>query len=200
MKTKKNTLSTAGAHQSECETKPVETRSHLEKILVPIDFSCRSKKALQYAIHFAKQGKALLFLLHVLPAAGLDAGGEVELRMKLKAWAHEFVPGEIPVQIDVRSGAEVIEILDEAKRLAVDLMVVATHGRVGRAHALAGSLAERLVQQAPCPVLVIHEHEHDFVEAAEPEAAEPQAAARQEKDWGHAIQKEISPKFVAGDI
>ena len=50
-----------------------------------------------------------------------------------------------------------------AKKWDADIIVISTHGRTGRAHALTGSVAENLVQLAPCPVLVVREHEHDFV-------------------------------------
>ena len=144
----------------------------LKKILVPIDFSSRSKKALQYAIQFAKQFNASLVLLHVLTRhAATNPNYENERKLRLKAWAYEFVPNQIPVQIEVRRGAEAIEIMNEAKNLAIGLMIISTHGRTGRAHALAGSLADRLVQLAPCPVLVTHEREHDFIENGESEAS-----------------------------
>jgi nucleotide-binding universal stress UspA family protein len=138
------------------------------QILVPIDFSDGSKKALQYAVHFAKQIRASIMLLHVLPpySAG-DEGYEEESAQRLRAWANEFVPNEIEVQTLTRHGAEAIEIVNEAKKSAVSLMIISTHGRTGRAHALAGSLAENLVQLAPCPVLVVREHEYDFIRTAQ---------------------------------
>jgi nucleotide-binding universal stress UspA family protein len=74
------------------------------------------------------------------------------------------VPGEIKTQIQARRGAEVIEIINAAKSYMAGLMVISTHGLTGRAHALAGSLAENMVQLAPCPVLVVREHECDFIE------------------------------------
>ena len=139
----------------------------LNRILVPVDFSDSSKNVLQYAVLFAKQFGASIALLHVLalPSATDDLY-EDETAHKLKAWADEFVPHTIPVQTQTRRGAEAIEIVNEAKRLKAGLMIVSTHGRTGRAHALAGSLAENLVQLAPCPVLVVREHEHDFINTA----------------------------------
>lgn len=169
---------------------------NLGKILVPIDFSCRSKKSLQYAIQFAKKFGASIVLLHVLPPVP-DEGVEYEdeSRLRLKAWAYEFVPSGVPVQIEMSRGVETIEILNQAKKLAADLMIISTHGRVGRAHALAGSLAERLVQLAPCPVLVIREQEHDFIETTKGE----EACAPQD-NWGTAVQKDLSPDFLGGNI
>jgi universal stress protein A len=154
----------------------------MKRILVPIDFSGGSKKALQYAVHFAKEMNARIILLHVLKQGSgtdrepnplyyhplLDKPLQAEAARRLKAWAEEFVPGGIETQIQTRSGAEALEIVNEAKNLAAGLMIISTHGRTGRAHALAGSLAENLVQLAPCPVLVVREHEHDFIETSEP--------------------------------
>jgi nucleotide-binding universal stress UspA family protein len=134
------------------------------KILVPIDFSGGSKKALRYAVHFAKELRACIILLHVVQPAG-DVY-EDELVHRLRAWADEFVPGGISAQIQMRTGPEAIEIVKEAKNPGVSLMIISTHGRTGRAHSLAGSLAENLVQLAPCPVLVVREHERDFIEAS----------------------------------
>ena len=134
----------------------------MKNILVPIDFTNGSKKALQYSIHFAKQFKSRLILIHVLPR---DSAENKEWTQRLKAWAEEFVPSEVQVQIHISRGSEAIEIVNTAKKMMAGLMVISTHGRTGRAHALAGSLAENLVQLAPCPVLVVREHERDFIEA-----------------------------------
>jgi nucleotide-binding universal stress UspA family protein len=133
-------------------------------ILVPIDFSGGSKKALRYAVHFAKDLNARIVLLHVVQPA--DDVYEDELTHRLRAWADEFVPGGIPVQTQMRTGSEAIEIVKEAKNPGVTLMIISTHGRTGRAHSLAGSLAENLVQLAPCPVLVVREYGRDFIESS----------------------------------
>lgn len=156
----------------------------LKTILVPVDFSKCSKKALQYALPFAKQFNAAVVLLHVVPrhctiGENSSAGDyELELAMglrqnaarQLKEVAEEFFPRDLQVRVETCLGAEAIEIAEEAKKLEADLIVISTHGRTGRAHALAGSVAENLVQLAPCPVLVVREHEHEFIldDAANP--------------------------------
>jgi nucleotide-binding universal stress UspA family protein len=163
----KNSATQCAANESKAASRCLPSNPSLNKILVPIDFSNRSKKALQYAVHFAKQFDASLVLLHVLARpAGTDAEYDDEWKLRLRAWAYEFVPAGVKTDIQVTRGTEAIEIVNKAKNLAIDLMIISTHGRTGRAHALAGSLAERLVQLAPCPVLVIHEQEHDFIEDA----------------------------------
>lgn len=74
-----------------------------------------------------------------------------------------FPPLNAPIEIETCSGPEAVEIANAAKKLEADIIVISTHGRTGRVHELAGSVTENLVQLAPCPVLVVREHEHDFV-------------------------------------
>jgi nucleotide-binding universal stress UspA family protein len=149
----------------------------LKKIVVPTDFSDCSKKALQYAIPFAKQFNATLILLNVVPRQNAFDGEtypvdyeltlEKDLRedakRKLNELAKEVPLHEIPVQIETCLGATGVEIANAAQKWEADLIIISTHGRTGRAHALAGSVAENLVQLARCPVLVVREHEHDFI-------------------------------------
>lgn len=156
---------------------PTASPFRLRKIFVPTDFSDCSKKALQYAVPFAKQFNATLILLHVVPRHSsidgetypvdceltLEKDLRENARRKLDELAKEFPLHEFPVQIETCLGATGVEIAREAKKLEADLIVISTHGRTGRAHALAGSVAENLVQLAPCPVLVVREHEHDFI-------------------------------------
>jgi nucleotide-binding universal stress UspA family protein len=67
------------------------------------------------------------------------------------------------VQSTVRTGLAAFEIVEAAKELDVDLIVIATHGYTGWKHFAIGSTAERVVRAAPCPVLVVREKEHEFV-------------------------------------
>lgn len=165
------------ANLSENAAKQIAVASSLKlnKILVPIDFSNGSKKALQYAVHFAKKFNASIILLHVLPRRSAVDG---ELAGRLNAWAEEFVPNDIPAHIQTCRGTEAIEIVNAAKKFLAGLMVISTHGRTGRAHALAGSLAENLVQLASCPILVVREREHDFIETAKAESPSVQKENR----------------------
>ncbi|HXC35260.1 MAG TPA: universal stress protein [Candidatus Acidoferrales bacterium] len=163
---------------SDCLSIPSMSPFKLKKIVVPTDFSDCSKKELRYAIPFAKQFNATLILLHVVPRHSAIDGEtfpvDCELtvekdlrenaRRKLIDLAKEFPLHEIPVQIETCLGATGFEIAEEARKLEADLIVISTHGRTGRAHALAGSVAENLVQLAPCPLLVVREHEHEFIQ------------------------------------
>lgn len=161
----------------------------LKKILVPVDFSGCSKKALQYAIPLAQQFKARIIFLNVITPP-YTFGGEfglgdrkefpvAELRevaeRRLTALAREMVPAAIPVQIESRCGVESSEIVDTAKTSGIDLIVISTHGRTGRPHALAGSVAGDVAQLAPCPVLVVRERAHEF-SPLRPAAQQPAAA------------------------
>ncbi len=153
---------------------PEGTAFRLKKILVPVDFSACSNKALQYAQPFAKQFGADLILLYVvepylpvpemttvdwdLIASRMREGGEAELA-KIKA----TVPPEISATTELRVGTPAVEVVRAAKDLDADLIIISTHGRTGLAHVFLGSTAERIVRHASCPVLVVREREHEFV-------------------------------------
>jgi nucleotide-binding universal stress UspA family protein len=166
-------LSQAAAKANEV-TRPFKLRT----ILVPIDFSACSRKALQYAIPLAKEFSAALTLLHVVHvnyAAGPEFGAmdfpliEADLRKsaerELARLAAAEIQGQVAFECLVRSGLEVIEIVDVAKELESDLIVISTHGRTGLKHVFMGSVAENVVRLAPCPVLVVREQEHEFVKS-----------------------------------
>jgi nucleotide-binding universal stress UspA family protein len=148
----------------------------LTKILVPIDFSDCSKKALQYAVPFAKLFGAAITLLHVVHVSyvgGPEFGAldfplaEADLRKSAEKQLAELAAREVRQQAAaetlVRTGQEVMEIVDAAKKLESDLIIISTHGRTGLKHVFMGSVAENVVRLAPCPVLVVREHEHEFV-------------------------------------
>jgi nucleotide-binding universal stress UspA family protein len=159
------------AASSETEASPFR----LKKILVPIDFSDCAKKALRYAIPLAKQHEAALTLLYVVPTnyavgeyGGIDyATLEVEMRAsgekEFSTLLGDEVRGEVPATTLLRTGSPAIEIIEAAKSLPADLIVISTHGRTGLKHVMLGSIAEAVVRRAPCPVLVVREREHEFL-------------------------------------
>ncbi len=63
----------------------------------------------------------------------------------------------------VRQGEPYLEILSVARELGMDLIILSTHGRTGLARVLMGSTTEKVVRHADCPVLVVREHEHEFL-------------------------------------
>jgi nucleotide-binding universal stress UspA family protein len=149
----------------------------LKTILFPTDFSDISLYALDYAVSFARQYGAKLVLMHVVdvflsdpayfapyvPVEGMQEDFEKRSRERLGEIAATKVPGGIPVELVVTQGRAFVEVVREAKRREVDLIVLSTHGRTGLGHAMFGSTAEKIVRKAPCPVLSIKHPEHEFV-------------------------------------
>lgn len=147
----------------------------LKVIVVPIDFSAESKNALNYASKLAAAFGAVLRVIHVVESTPFlnDLPNVVltrpeseiakEALTKLQALAREEIDELIPVQPEVRIGKPYREIVGAAKVLGADLIVIATHGYTGLKHALLGSTAERVVQYAPCPVLVVREAQNEFI-------------------------------------
>ena len=147
----------------------------LKRILVPIDFSDASLKALRYAIPFAEESGATLYLVHVVePASFVNDLPNVALAMpdeavakaakeRLLSVAQNEIEELIPVYPQVRIGRAYEEITVLARSLNVDLIIIATHGYTGLKHAFLGSTAERVVRHAGCPVLVVRENEREFV-------------------------------------
>lgn len=138
----------------------------LERILVPVDFSDCSLDALEYAVVVAQQAQASLMLLHVLEPVsyGLDftlghsrtRHSEVESWTKrLEELAASIQVTQVPVATQLRGGLPVDSILDSAKTLPCDLIVMGTHGRRGISHAFSGSVAESVLRKAHCPVLTV---------------------------------------------
>jgi nucleotide-binding universal stress UspA family protein len=147
----------------------------LKQILIPMDFSDCAKKALQYAIPLAKEHKAAITLLYVVvPSSYIggefgayDLGFDAEVRTSgekaLVKLAEEV--REVGASTLIRCGSPAHEILEVAKELPADLIVISTHGRTGLTHVFLGSVAEHVVRRAPCPVLVVRERENDFASA-----------------------------------
>lgn len=139
-------------------------------ILVPYDFSEHSAAALATAVDLARRLRSDLTLLHVVyapvvayPVAGA-AGGPAVPQVELRIAAEEALAGvaqdikDAPGQVDTRvveavNLAEAIRLV--AEELRADLIVMGTHGRTGLAHAFLGSVTERALRTAPCPVLTV---------------------------------------------
>lgn len=146
----------------------------LRRILVPVDFSECSHKALHYGVQFARQFNAELMLLHVmvtqppppeilLDLEKLDAQYHEQAAKRLSEWRTEVVP-LVAVKAVIRDGTSAHhEIVEAARESNSDLIVIGNHGRTGLARIWVGSTAERVVRHASCPVLVIREREHDFL-------------------------------------
>ena len=147
----------------------------IKTILVPIDFSKTSKKALVYAVRMAEQFGSKIILLNVVePVASPDfAYHPLMLETdKVKSAARTqlekvcrdaLLPAKMLDRVLVRHGTPFAEITDAARTLKADLIILTTHGYTGLKHVFMGSTAERVVRHAPCPVLTVREKEHEFV-------------------------------------
>jgi nucleotide-binding universal stress UspA family protein len=151
----------------------------LTKVLVPTDFSVPSAKALAYGRELARTFGASLHVLHAVEeplAQGWNGYGLPvlpELRAEVMADAQRQLEQAVPqadrdrqaTELVTRQGVPWREIVAFARERQVDLIVMGTHGRGGMAHLLLGSVAEKVVRDAPCPVLTVRHPEHDFVAA-----------------------------------
>ena len=145
----------------------------LKNILVPHDFSETSEAAMSYGIELARLFGANLHILHVSDKArfematefplGLDMSLEDAIRERLSKIMASREQLDLKPTFLVLSGAPAVEIVRYASDHAINLIVMGTHGRGAVAHALMGSVAERVVRHAPCPVLTVRHPEREFV-------------------------------------
>ena len=143
---------------------------NIKNILMPTDLSDYAGYALNYAREFASTYGANLHLLHVLDLYWLGSGTVIanalpqyqqDKQDQLNAIKSE-IEG-VDVKATVATGVPHVAIVRYARDHDIDLIVLATHGRTGISHALIGSVAEQVVQMAPCPVLTVKHPEHEFV-------------------------------------
>lgn len=151
----------------------------LKRILVPTDFSETSDAALAYGRALARTFGASVDVVHVAENIFTRAfAGEgyvaivPELQADLERSARDrldqlLIDNDEP-KLDTKgvvltSNATALEIVTYAKSRGIDLIVMGTHGRSGVAHVFMGSVAERVVRTAPCPVLTVRHPEHEFV-------------------------------------
>lgn len=147
-------------------TPPVLPR--IRSILVPLDFSDTSHRSLKHAWALAESHEAKLVLIHsVEPVMAPDLMGGVtwaleddalieNARRRMHQTVKELgIPPARLGKILVPYGRAFQEITEAARKLKIDLIVIATHGHTGWKHALLGSTAERVVRHADCPVLVL---------------------------------------------
>jgi nucleotide-binding universal stress UspA family protein len=136
----------------------------VRSILVPVDFAKSSLKAVSYAVALARKYDAQLVLLHVVEPFHADLFIDTSgTQRAARASAHQFLKQLVETTRktwprtghELRSGHAVTVITALAKRTGADLIVVGTHGRTGLQRRFLGSVAERVVRHAPCPVLVV---------------------------------------------
>jgi nucleotide-binding universal stress UspA family protein len=139
----------------------------IKRILVPLDFSDESHKALNYAVALAADMRAKIILLHVIEPVYMSADPGLSClpqQMEIERRAGASQMGDIALRYIpkgqfekalVRAGDPSHEIVEAARRLKVGMIVITTHGRTGLSHVLMASTAETVVRHAPCPVLTV---------------------------------------------
>ncbi len=150
---------------------------NMKKILFPTDFSEAADEAWDQANVMAKETGAMLVIVHVdEPTSAYGGAGDVfyvttaddreVMRQRLTA----IVPpdSDIAYEHHLLAGDPATEIAHLAEELAVDMIMMGTHGRTGLTRLLLGSVAEEVVRRAPCPVMTFnqHSHEHHLAEHA----------------------------------
>ncbi|OHC11634.1 MAG: hypothetical protein A3K50_07555 [Planctomycetes bacterium RIFOXYD12_FULL_42_12] len=139
----------------------------LKKILCPVDHSECSYLALKYAISLALKDEAKLYLMHVIDSRLYDTEiyklspyklneiDESRIRTDLMKSLPEGTMDVLEVETIVVKGVPFNEIINAATEINVDLIVIGTHGRTGLSHVMLGSVAEKVVRKATCPVLTV---------------------------------------------
>lgn len=144
----------------------------IKRIVVPVDFSVSSTKALEFAADLAKPVDAELIVvfavepvLYVLPAyGGVPSGPTQQVAIDQRRAAERDLARierrlsrrGIRVRTAIQTGMPPRVIVESAKRTKANLIVMATHGRTGVSRLIMGSVAERVVRSAACPVLTLH--------------------------------------------
>ncbi|MEE3325774.1 MAG: universal stress protein [Myxococcota bacterium] len=154
------------------EKKPnPQTDFQIRRILVPIDFSEYANAVVEWAAHLAEEHQSEIVLLHVyhlpvefrqvegayLPADFWTSMNE-ESKEQLARYGDRLRERGLDVKEVTREGYPATAIEEEISEVNADLVVIGSRGRTGLSHLLLGSIAERVVQKAPCPVLTVKAH------------------------------------------
>lgn len=141
----------------------------IKKILAPTDFSESAREAIAFAVELADKFGASLTLFHayqtpayLLPEGSILAGSDLIVDIMNRAGealeaARKDLEGKLPVDTLLVEGLPFVQIVDAANEGHYDLIVMGTHGRTGLRHVLLGSVAERVVRRARCPVLTVRQ-------------------------------------------
>ena len=156
------------------EPKPV---MQINNILVPIDFSKHSQKALAYASEIAQSYNAQLQVLHIIeetmhPAFSVTGKSSIfdlvpgikdDSKERTEKMLKEFVSDKVKSKIFIKGGRAANDIIKFAKENPTDLIVIATHGLTGLEHMLLGSVTEKVVRMAHCPVFTVKSYGKQLV-------------------------------------
>ena len=141
----------------------------VNNILVPVDFSNYSGKALAYASEIAQSYKAQLQVLHIIeetmhPAFSVTGKSSIfdlvpwikdDSRKRAEKMIKEFVLDKVKSKVFIQGGRAASDIIKFANENSTDLIVIATHGLTGLEHMLMGSVTEKVVRMAHCPVFTV---------------------------------------------
>jgi nucleotide-binding universal stress UspA family protein len=152
----------------------------IRNILCPVDFSDFSRRAVDHAVAVARWYGSTLTLFHVaavVPVAAYGPGSaglapvvpahadREELLRSLRRFADEGAGTGVPIELDLAEGDVAATILARSEAMAHDLIVMGTHGRSGFERLLLGSVTEKVLRKASCPVLTVPRHAPDAVPA-----------------------------------
>jgi universal stress protein A len=169
-----------GPNEAQLPSEPAPSLFRIKRVLVPTDFSDCSKRALLYAVAFAKQFGAEIILTYVaepyIPAPEMMPVETDLLLSRIRqdgqaglTQLRESIKEGVKVTSSLRIGHPATEIVAAADELDADLIVLSTHGRTGFGRVLLGSVAEHVTRHAHCPVLTVREREREFVKTSDPD-------------------------------
>jgi universal stress protein A len=152
---------------------------NVNKILFPTDFSDSSKNAQKHACAFAQQFNSELHIINIVleliyavpPIAGTYISDDYHegIKQKSNSELEQLCDNEITKELntvtDVIVGVPHIEISRYAKDNDIDMIVMGTHGHTKIPEIFIGSVAERVVRNSPCPVMVVHPDDHQFIDS-----------------------------------
>jgi len=135
----------------------------IQHLLVPLDFSGKSRQALRYAVPLAQKFSAKIHLVHVLPPGTKAERANQKQReekalQKLDAMATELLPPRLLAGNLVMIGDPADQILAATKKFDTDLIVITTKGSSGLRRVFIGSVAEKIMRHANCPVMSVRRH------------------------------------------
>jgi len=155
-------------------SKSVPMFDGFKRIMLPVDFSEHYDRAAEYAAWVARVSKAMVHLVHVVsnpadavyepeeqPHWVMVAHAQEKATVLLEQAGKRCLPPDCPCEVHVLVGEPYEKLVEIARTLRPDLIVMSTHGRGGVAHLVMGSVAEKIVQHAPCPVLVVRRKAHE---------------------------------------
>jgi len=143
---------------------------NIKRILCPTDFSPSSEYAMRYAVAIAERHGAVIELLHITEPSAYERDTPLEGDATSETFSQELykhlddiassVEENVQIKTKLMSGIAYAEIVNRTKTWPADIIVIGTHGRTGMKHMLIGSIAEKVVRLASCPVCTVRHPDH----------------------------------------